>query len=245
MTDNLIPFAFGENLVRVISRDGEPWWVLGDVCAVLELAKPENAASRLDEDEKSITRIEGGTSGGNPNRTIINESGLWSLVLTSRKPEAKQFKKWLTSEVIPSIRKTGSYQSSGGSTSQVDGGEWFSRLSRVVHAWYSAGGEEEARKVWAEQAIPFPMPQLDGVLLLMEAALGNGEGVGVPGTSAIRRIASRHNGSLGGRPRKGETAKQAKERRFRLVDKEVISSEDGTETTVMTYSTQPKDGTRH
>lgn len=104
----MIPFAYNDNAVRVISRDDGPWFVLGDVCAVLSIGNPTDAAKRLDTDEKCALDIID-PIGRRQNANIINESGLWSLVLTSRKPEAKRFKKWLTSEVIPSIRKTGSY----------------------------------------------------------------------------------------------------------------------------------------
>ncbi|MBR0560039.1 phage antirepressor [Neokomagataea sp. TBRC 2177] len=109
MTDtNLIPFSFEGAEIRVLDQTGEPWWVLTDVCKVLDIANAGNASARLDDDEKSTIQI---TDSGNLNadRTIINESGLWSLVLTSRKPAAKRFKKWITAEVIPSIRKTGGY----------------------------------------------------------------------------------------------------------------------------------------
>lgn len=95
----------------MIDRDDGPWLVLADVCAVLEIANPRDAAKRLDADEKAtVANADGRAGHGAQTYNIINESGLWSLVLTSRKPEAKRFKKWLTSEVIPSIRKTGSYQ---------------------------------------------------------------------------------------------------------------------------------------
>ena len=104
---NLIPFTYGSNPVRVVSREDGPWFVLADVCAVLELEKPSRVSVRLDDDEKDAHTVS--TPGGAQRATIVNESGLWSLVLTSRKPEAKRFKKWLTSEVIPSIRKTGGY----------------------------------------------------------------------------------------------------------------------------------------
>ena len=105
---NIIPFSFEGSQVRVLDQVGESWWVLTDVCKVLEIRNAPDAANRLDEDEKSTVVT---TDSGNPNadRTIINESGLWSLVLTSRKPAAKRFKKWITADVIPSIRKTGSY----------------------------------------------------------------------------------------------------------------------------------------
>lgn len=109
---NIIPFDFEGHAVRVIEIDGEPWFVLVDVCVVLGLANPSQAATRLDDDERmTLTNDEGhsGQRGGAQSYTIVNESGLWSLVLTSRKPSAKRFKKWITSEVIPTIRKTGSY----------------------------------------------------------------------------------------------------------------------------------------
>lgn len=106
----IIPFNFEGTAVRVLDQSGEPWWVLADVCKVLEIANAPHAASRLDDDEKTtIANNDSQAGSGAQAYTIINESGLWSLVLTSRKPAAKRFKKWITSEVIPSIRKTGGY----------------------------------------------------------------------------------------------------------------------------------------
>ena len=104
MTD-LSVFAFDTRAVRVVIRDGEPWFVAADVCAVLEIQNVTQALSRLDEDEKAMFNI--GLSGGATN--CINEPGLYTLVLGSRKPEAKRFKRWVTHEVLPSIRKTGAY----------------------------------------------------------------------------------------------------------------------------------------
>lgn len=95
------------NQFRTIDIRGEPWFVLADVCRVLEIGNPSQAASRLDDDEKGV--ITNDTPGGPQQMVVINESGLYSLILTSRKPEAKRFKKWVTSEVLPAIRKTGSY----------------------------------------------------------------------------------------------------------------------------------------
>jgi len=92
---------------RIIDQKGEPWFVLTDVCRELDHGNPSQAASTLDADEKGI--ITSDTPGGAQRMVIINESGLYSLILRSRKPEAKKFKKWVTSEVLPSIRKTGSY----------------------------------------------------------------------------------------------------------------------------------------
>jgi len=104
---SLAVFEFKSNQVRVIEVNGEPWFVAKDVCDVLEISNNRDAISRLDDDEKGVATTD--TLGGNQEMVTVSESGLYSLVLTSRKPEAKVFKKWLTSEVLPSIRKTGSY----------------------------------------------------------------------------------------------------------------------------------------
>lgn len=94
--------------VRVIDRNGEPWFIAADVCKALELEQVTNIMRRLDVDEKALISIKGITR-GNDNVNIINEFGLYNLVLTSRKPEAKEFKRWVTHEVIPAIRKHGGY----------------------------------------------------------------------------------------------------------------------------------------
>ncbi|WP_127078355.1 BRO family protein [Rhodomicrobium lacus] len=101
-------FDFEELPVRVILRDGQPWFILADVCRVLDIANSRDAASRLDEDEKGVGTTD--TLGGKQSQITINESGLYSLILTSRKENAKRFKKWVTSEVLPAIRRTGEYR---------------------------------------------------------------------------------------------------------------------------------------
>lgn len=105
---NLIPFSYQEKQVRVIERNGEPWFVAKDVCDILEISNGRDAVSRLDDDEKNTVAITDGTP-GNPNMTIISESGVYALVFTSRKEEAENFKRWIRKEVIPSIRKHGAY----------------------------------------------------------------------------------------------------------------------------------------
>lgn len=94
---------FGE--IRTVTIDNEPWFVAADVCRALEIKNVTDAVKRLDEDE--VTRFNLGGLSGESN--CVNEYGLYNLVLGSRKPEAKQFKRWITHEVIPQIRKTGSY----------------------------------------------------------------------------------------------------------------------------------------
>lgn len=96
---------FGE--IRTTVLDGEPWFVAADVCKALELPDTHKAIGRLDDDEKGKNSIP--TPGGKQNVSVVNEAGLYSLVLGSRKPEAKAFKRWITHEVLPVIRKTGGY----------------------------------------------------------------------------------------------------------------------------------------
>jgi prophage antirepressor-like protein len=97
---------------RIIDRDGEPWFVLVDACRALDIKNPSDAASRLDADEKmtlALTEGQSGSRGGARSMNVISESGLYSLILRSDKPEAKRFKKWVTAEVLPTIRRTGGY----------------------------------------------------------------------------------------------------------------------------------------
>ena len=97
--------TFGQ--VRILERDNELWFVAKDVCECLGLGDTSKAVGRLDTDEKGTNSIP--TPGGHQNLLTVNEYGLYSLVLSSRKPEAKEFKRWITHDVIPAIRKTGSY----------------------------------------------------------------------------------------------------------------------------------------
>ena len=101
-------FKYEQNEIRTIQKDGEPWFVLKDVCNILGLGTPARVAERLDGDEVSQTHIID-SLGRQQETTIINESGLYNVILRSDKPEAKPFRKWVTSEVLPSIRKHGAY----------------------------------------------------------------------------------------------------------------------------------------
>lgn len=101
-------FSFDSAAIRVVVKDGEPWFVAVDVCSSLDLGNPRSSIALLDLDEKGVHSMD--TLGGEQATTIISESGMYSLILRSRKPEAKAFKRWITAEVLPSIRKTGAYQ---------------------------------------------------------------------------------------------------------------------------------------
>ena len=152
------PFVFeDEALVRVIMIDGEPWFVAADVCRVLEIVNVSQAVDRLDADEVTLCQIEGSHRPTN----VINESGLWSLVLRSDKPAAKRFKKWVTAEVLPSIRKTGRYDAAPELSRQspFDGlldpdieRMWQGRLA-LAHRILGKGA---AKRLWDMS----PMPQV-------------------------------------------------------------------------------------
>ena len=105
-------FNFDSHTVRTVIIEDQPWFVAADVCAALDLPDTHKALGRLDDDEKGRNSIP--TLGGPQEMSIINESGLYNLVLGSRKPEAKRFKKWVTAEVLPAIRKTGRYEAAAG-----------------------------------------------------------------------------------------------------------------------------------
>lgn len=101
-------FGFGEQLVRVVDREGGIWFVANDVCAALEISNPRDAVGRLEDDERDGVGITD-TIGRLQEMMIISESGLYALIFRSRKPIAVQFRKWVTQEVLPAIRKTGHY----------------------------------------------------------------------------------------------------------------------------------------
>ena len=103
----LTPFHFEDQPVRVLLIDAEPWFVLADLCRVLGLSQPNKVALRLADDMKGRNRIP--TPGGSQEMTIVNEPGMYEVVIRSDKPEATAFRRWVTSAVLPSIRKTGSF----------------------------------------------------------------------------------------------------------------------------------------
>ncbi|HHW4673588.1 MAG TPA: BRO-N domain-containing protein [Xylella fastidiosa subsp. pauca] len=114
MAQSIIPFDFHSHTVRVVMRDGNPWFVAGDVCRALNYSNTSKAlGDHLDSDERATIEIPTPNAPLGVPTNIISESGLYALILRSRKPEARKFSKWVTSEVLPSIRKTGSYTATG------------------------------------------------------------------------------------------------------------------------------------
>ena len=116
MSTDLIPFTYEDFQVRTVLIDGEPWFVAADACAVLALRDTSSALKMVDpEDLQRLCRSDtpqffGGIAPQVQEITVVNESGLYALIFHSRKPEAKKFKRWVTHEVIPQIRKTGRYE---------------------------------------------------------------------------------------------------------------------------------------
>lgn len=104
---SIIPFTYHDQPVRVVTIDGEPWFVLADLCKVLDLAKPSRVAMRIADDMKGAHLMS--TPGGEQEMTIVSEAGMYEVVIRSDKPEAAAFRRWVTSEVLPSIRKHGGY----------------------------------------------------------------------------------------------------------------------------------------
>ena len=105
---SLLPFHYEGAQIRVLTdSQGAPWFIAADLCSCLGIRNPSDALSRLDDDEKGLGSTE--TLKGQQSLATVNESGLYALVLSSRKPEAKRFKRWITHEVLPAIRRTGSY----------------------------------------------------------------------------------------------------------------------------------------
>lgn len=142
MNENKIQvWNYESSEIRTVQVNGEPWFVLADVCKVLELSNPSKVADRLELDEKA--NFELGLRGGATN--CINESGLYTVILRSDKPQAKPFRKWVTSVVLPSIRKTGSY-----SVQQPNAFENLSPQLQVLIQMETRQKQIEARQ--AEQA---------------------------------------------------------------------------------------------
>jgi prophage antirepressor-like protein len=135
----LAPFAYGRHQVRVITDEhGEPWFVAADVCAALAIANARDALTRLDDDEKGVASTD--TLGGRQSLSTVNEFGLYSLILGSRKPEARAFKRWVTHEVLPSIRRTGSYSTRAASAQPT--------LPEGIHV--VAATQRRAAELWWE-----------------------------------------------------------------------------------------------
>lgn len=140
---------FGQ--IRTINQNGEPWFVAADVCRALDVQNSRDALSRLDSDEKGVVSTD--TLGGKQEMSTVNEPGLYSLVLGSRKPEAKAFKRWITHEVIPAIRKHGMYATPDTVEKILEDPDTVIRILQEMK-------EERARRVQAEEKIALDAPKV-------------------------------------------------------------------------------------
>ena len=149
---NVIPFSFEGCSIRLVDLEGCPWFVAADIATALDYRMASDMTRMLDDDEKATRTVR--TVGGDQELTVINESGLYSAILKSRKPEAAKFKKWVTAEVLPSIRKTGSYTAPKAAPSPVrlayDAAKAFPPLFRVARL---LGCDKNAAAIAANQAV--------------------------------------------------------------------------------------------
>ncbi|OCI31080.1 phage antirepressor KilAC domain-containing protein [Oerskovia enterophila] len=130
MTD-LTPFDFDGQAVRVVTIDGEPWFVLADLARVLDIAAPGRLAARLDEGVRQTHTLP--TPGGPQNLAVVSEAGMYEVVIRSDKPDAVRFRRWITSDVLPAIRKTGAY-----GTPALNGPELLAHAVIEAHALIAA-----------------------------------------------------------------------------------------------------------
>ncbi|WP_052535255.1 phage antirepressor KilAC domain-containing protein [Mycobacteroides abscessus] len=140
-------FSYGAQPVRVEVIDGEPWFIAVDVCGVLDIKQPHRSLAALDSDEKGRHTMT--TPGGDQLFSVVSESGLYSLILRSRKPEAKLFKRWITHEVLPTIRKTGGAYIQPGSQAEVDLADPDTALDKLIEIAHVAKAER-AKRIEAE-----------------------------------------------------------------------------------------------
>lgn len=170
----VMPFEFQNKAVRVVSgEDGESRFVAPDICEALAIGNSRMALDRLDDDEKGVSSID--TLGGPQEMTVVNESGLYSLILGSRKPQAKAFKRWVTHEVLPSIRRTGRYESPGAGAQpvepkrQIAQGDWMDQAMRnaegLIHLALSTMDPATAARRMPGLSRPEVAMGLAGILL--------------------------------------------------------------------------------
>ena len=168
MNELLTNFCYDDQLVRTLTIDGDPWFVGKDVANILGYQNHRKALiDHVDEEDKTDGVTIRDSIGREQNPTLINESGLYSLILTSRKPEAKAFKRWVTHEVLPSIRKTGAYAVPN-ATRELTPDDYIraadivancrrGHLSMALEALEKAGITFETARIEEEEALPVPL----------------------------------------------------------------------------------------
>lgn len=158
---DLIPLSFEHHSIRVVLVEEQPWWIATDLCVVLGLHNTHRALSKLDDDQKGIQTLN--TLGGEQRLSIVSESGMWTLVTRSNKPAAKRFMRWLTGDVLPQLRRTGTYTMPGNAPAApvdplhplADGASLSTRIATVNTAMRLFGASA-ARSIWTSLGLPLP-----------------------------------------------------------------------------------------
>lgn len=156
-------FTYTGHEIRVVLIDGEPWFVLADLCRVLDILNPRDVAARLADDQKGVDQID--TPGGRQQVTIVNESGMYEVVIRSDKPKAVEFRRWITGIVLPEIRKTGGYLA----VPQLQGPELLARAVLEAQAMLAAKDERIA-ELEPQAQVATMLLDADGDLSVRDAA---------------------------------------------------------------------------
>lgn len=162
----IVPFNFNTTAIRVQVIEGEPWFVLADVCRVLDLRNVADAAARLADDEKGIALSD--TPGGAQEVVIVNEQGLYRLIFRSRKPAAEQFRRWVWADVLPAIRRTGGYGAPAAPIDLTD----TATLHRLLldHTGRTLASEERVAELAPKAAALDQLAEAEGSMPITDAA---------------------------------------------------------------------------
>lgn len=158
MSTDLMPFTYEGATVRTVVIDGEPWFVLADLCVVLDIQNAGNVAARLDASDVRQADIRSG--GQMRSMRIVNESGMYEVVIRSDKPGAVAFRRWLTAEVLPTIRKTGGAYIAPGSQAELDLTNPDTALDKLIEVAQTAKAER-ARRLALEEKIEADRPMVE------------------------------------------------------------------------------------
>jgi hypothetical protein len=162
----MLPYQFDEQPVRVVLIGDDPWWVASDIARVLGYSHTPHMLRIMDDDEKGVHNLD--TPGGEQQLTIISESGLFAAILKSRKVEAQRFRRWVTGEVLPSLRRHGRYDMHGPNPPElpspaIEDAE-LPRLTAAIGIMREARqiwGREECRRIWIRIGLPAPITEAE------------------------------------------------------------------------------------
>lgn len=166
MSADLMPFTYEGSAVRTVVIDGDAEFVASDICRVLGHSNPSVAVAGLDDDERGLRIVE--TPSGAQQMVTVTEAGLYTLIIRSRKPEAKKFRRWVTHEVLPTIRKTGGAYIAPGSQAELDLTNPDTALDKLIEVAQVAKAER-ARRLELEAKVEADAPKVEAYEQFMEA----------------------------------------------------------------------------